>query len=334
MRLAAGSTDALTEGRDDAGRRDDPAAALGPGRARAGGWRSRRRTGYVRGKRSPSRSAPGERPVLRAVRGDAAFARRWRSTSRRTRLAGSRPAAPTSAGWDMADAALANADGLVQLLARASDGSTVVARGRGRWLAANGGESGRRRGRNSTWPSACSGRTAMVMRRASRGDVLRTAEALGSLPLRSRAEELSRVARSRSTLEEPWYPLTAREFEVARLIADGMTNPEIASQLTLSPKTVSAHVEHILAKLGVARRSEIAAWVATVARAGAPNRPGVDSRPTGTQTPPRPARRSRESRRGGVREPTPQHVVHYAGEAHARIVRDWRWQTARRWSRT
>jgi DNA-binding CsgD family transcriptional regulator len=58
--------------------------------------------------------------------------------------------------------------------------------------------------------------------------------------------------------------LTVREFEIARLIATGMTNAQIASQLVLSPKTVSAHVEHILAKLGVARRTEIAAWAATI----------------------------------------------------------------------
>ncbi len=182
------------------------------------------------------------------------------------------------AGWDMADAALANADGLVQL----SLGHLTAAR-----TSLEAAVSGwRHRGRiwEASWAQLD---LAQCLLRSNRhGDaaalvatVLQTAEALGSLPLRSRAEELSRVARSRSTLEEPWYPLTAREFEVARLIADGMTNPEIASQLTLSPKTVSAHVEHILAKLGVARRSEIAAWVATVARAGAPNRPGVNSRP-------------------------------------------------------
>jgi DNA-binding CsgD family transcriptional regulator len=43
-----------------------------------------------------------------------------------------------------------------------------------------------------------------------------------------------------------------------------MTNAEIGAELFVSPKTVSAHVEHILAKLGVARRAEIAAWVATI----------------------------------------------------------------------
>jgi DNA-binding CsgD family transcriptional regulator/DNA-binding Lrp family transcriptional regulator len=56
-------------------------------------------------------------------------------------------------------------------------------------------------------------------------------------------------------------PLTAREFEVARLVASGATNREIAERLVISPKTVSAHMEHILAKLGVARRTDVAVWV-------------------------------------------------------------------------
>ena len=43
-----------------------------------------------------------------------------------------------------------------------------------------------------------------------------------------------------------------------------MTNAEIAGELFLSPKTVSAHIEHMLDKLGVARRAEIAAWTSTV----------------------------------------------------------------------
>lgn len=63
-------------------------------------------------------------------------------------------------------------------------------------------------------------------------------------------------------------PLTAREFEVARLVAGGATNREIAERLVIAPKTASAHVEHILAKLGVNRRAEIAAWVARARPAG------------------------------------------------------------------
>ena len=94
-----------------------------------------------------------------------------------------------------------------------------------------------------------------------------TATRLDSAPLLARAEELSRIAHRHGSLDEPWRPLTSREFEVARLIAEGMTNAEIASELTIAPKTASAHVEHILAKLGVARRAEIATWVANIAHA-------------------------------------------------------------------
>lgn len=54
------------------------------------------------------------------------------------------------------------------------------------------------------------------------------------------------------------------EFEVARLITGGLTNPEVAGELGLSPKTVSAHLEHIMAKLCVGRRAEVAAWVASI----------------------------------------------------------------------
>jgi DNA-binding CsgD family transcriptional regulator len=57
--------------------------------------------------------------------------------------------------------------------------------------------------------------------------------------------------------------LTAREFEVARLVTEGLTNPQVAGELGLSPKTVSAHLEHIMAKLAVGRRAEVAAWVAS-----------------------------------------------------------------------
>ena len=65
---------------------------------------------------------------------------------------------------------------------------------------------------------------------------------------------------------EPWHPLSEREFEVAQLVAAGLTNRQIAERLVLAPKTISAHVTHILAKLGAARRAEIAAWCATVRR--------------------------------------------------------------------
>ena len=47
-------------------------------------------------------------------------------------------------------------------------------------------------------------------------------------------------------------------------MAAGLTNRQIAERLVVSPKTVSAHISHILTKLGAGRRAEIAAWCATV----------------------------------------------------------------------
>jgi non-specific serine/threonine protein kinase len=61
----------------------------------------------------------------------------------------------------------------------------------------------------------------------------------------------------------PDAPLTGRELEVASLVADGLTNPEIANRLCLSPRTVGAHLEHIREKLGVRSRAQVAAWVTT-----------------------------------------------------------------------
>jgi len=93
------------------------------------------------------------------------------------------------------------------------------------------------------------------------------ANRLESPPLRDRAETLQRMARGHVSKDEPWRPLTAREFAVARLITAGMTNAEIASELSIASKTASSHVEHILAKLGASRRTEIAAWASSVERA-------------------------------------------------------------------
>lgn len=56
--------------------------------------------------------------------------------------------------------------------------------------------------------------------------------------------------------------LTRRENEVAALVAQGMTNREIAEHLVISQRTAEAHVEHILTKLGFRSRAQIAGWVA------------------------------------------------------------------------
>ncbi|MEE1757901.1 ATP-binding protein [Streptomyces sp. SP18BB07] len=55
-------------------------------------------------------------------------------------------------------------------------------------------------------------------------------------------------------------PLTRRELEVAALVAEGMSNRQIASRLLLSPRTVDFHVGNIRAKLGFGTRAQIAGW--------------------------------------------------------------------------
>ncbi|WP_330249278.1 protein kinase [Nocardia sp. NBC_00565] len=60
----------------------------------------------------------------------------------------------------------------------------------------------------------------------------------------------------------PSAALTKRESQVADLIAQGLTNKQIAAKLVISPRTAQGHVEHILTKLGFTSRTQIAAWIA------------------------------------------------------------------------
>jgi DNA-binding NarL/FixJ family response regulator len=55
--------------------------------------------------------------------------------------------------------------------------------------------------------------------------------------------------------------LTSREREVAGLIAQGLSNKEIAATMVISQRTAESHVEHILAELGVNSRAHVAAWI-------------------------------------------------------------------------
>ena len=94
-----------------------------------------------------------------------------------------------------------------------------------------------------------------------------TAMPFAARPLAAEVQALARSARIRLDGGVPDHEvapaaplgLTAREFEVLRLVADGRSNPEIAARLFISAKTASAHVSNILAKIGVASRGEAAA---------------------------------------------------------------------------
>nr|WP_249794202.1 helix-turn-helix transcriptional regulator [Bradyrhizobium sp. BRP56] len=55
------------------------------------------------------------------------------------------------------------------------------------------------------------------------------------------------------------YELSFREIQVLHLVATGASNPQIAELLFISPRTVSTHIEHILAKMDSVSRTQLAA---------------------------------------------------------------------------
>ena len=60
----------------------------------------------------------------------------------------------------------------------------------------------------------------------------------------------------------PAAGLSAREREVATLIAQGLTNRQIAEALVITERTVATHIEHILVKLDFGSRTQIGVWAA------------------------------------------------------------------------
>ena len=90
-------------------------------------------------------------------------------------------------------------------------------------------------------------RAAATARRIGMPDVLRRAD-----------DTLAAISRARTERTG----LTPREREIAAMLAEGRTNRDIASRLVLSERTVETHVANVLGKLGLARRAQVAGWVA------------------------------------------------------------------------
>lgn len=77
-------------------------------------------------------------------------------------------------------------------------------------------------------------------------------------------EAAARLMREVRTPDRGTEPLTERETEVLRLLAQGMSNQEIARTLIIGEQTVKSHVSHILAKLGVPSRTQAALYAIRV----------------------------------------------------------------------
>jgi DNA-binding CsgD family transcriptional regulator len=89
----------------------------------------------------------------------------------------------------------------------------------------------------------------------------------GARPWAQRARDELRLTGAREPEPAPVSLLTAQELRIARLVARGATNREVAGELFLSPKTVESHLTRIYKKLGVRSRTELAGRVATIGRA-------------------------------------------------------------------
>jgi predicted ATPase/DNA-binding CsgD family transcriptional regulator len=83
----------------------------------------------------------------------------------------------------------------------------------------------------------------------------------GQLPAPGTPAARTQAARTQAGAAESATALTNREHEIARLVAGGMSNREIAELLVISKRTVDAHIEHIFAKLGMSSRVQLTRWL-------------------------------------------------------------------------
>jgi DNA-binding CsgD family transcriptional regulator len=97
---------------------------------------------------------------------------------------------------------------------------------------------------------------------------LRAAEAgferLGADPWAARARSELRASGETARRRDPStaLQLTPQELQVARFVAEGLTNKEVAAQLFLSPRTIDAHLRKVFAKLGITSRGQLAGRLA------------------------------------------------------------------------
>lgn len=94
-------------------------------------------------------------------------------------------------------------------------------------------------------------------------DSIRTVAAGGSLIRREVIDDLRRRSRSVPADDELLANLTAQERRILEMVTQGMTNREVAAELSLAEKTVRNYVSNILSKVGMKNRTQLAAYVAS-----------------------------------------------------------------------
>ncbi|WP_438270737.1 response regulator transcription factor [Streptomyces platensis] len=105
-------------------------------------------------------------------------------------------------------------------------------------------------------PGSRAGRGASI----SSGPRLLSAHILGCPPPANAAFTATRGSRpQRAQAGAGWESLTATQLTVASYVAQGLSNPEIAARMFVSRRTTQTHVSHILARLGLSSRVELAA---------------------------------------------------------------------------
>jgi len=113
------------------------------------------------------------------------------------------------------------------------------------------------------------GASGFLLKNTGRDDVLRAVRAVGAgeslLDPAVTGAVIRRLAELAESAEDPRIAdLSTRERQVLQLVAEGLTNREIAERLVISPVTARNHVSRILGKLGMHRRAEIAAFAASL----------------------------------------------------------------------
>ncbi len=74
-------------------------------------------------------------------------------------------------------------------------------------------------------------------------------------------DEVTVIAAMRPRPKAEDLPLSARQIEVGRLVAAGLTNAGIAERLGISPRTVTSHLDHIYGRLGIGSRAALTRWI-------------------------------------------------------------------------